>query len=159
MINVIVFGRQWARDQWLSDYGKSWAKKVFISECERPVYPNKKFIQRISGILWPLTFIFSKIHSFLFIGDNLFQVHYTGVIQLSEDLDLSNSRYRKTFLLILQPNLLQGNQFTCSKQKNYTFCSNTFLFCSFSFSTCIEIPQNILGFPSKSWGTNTLLQL
>ena len=63
-----------------------------------------------------LTFIFPEVESVLLVGDDFLQVDDVLVVELAQDLDLSDGRDRKAFLLILQPHLLQGHQ-VCNRER------------------------------------------
>lgn len=56
------------------------------------------------------TFVLFKVQRILFIRDNLFHVDDAAVLELSQDLDLSNGCDGETFLFIVQTHFLQSHQ-------------------------------------------------
>lgn len=55
-------------------------------------------------------FYFFKVKCILFVRDNFPQIHYIFMVELSQDFYLANSRDRKAFLFILQPDFFQSHQ-------------------------------------------------
>ena len=53
-----------------------------------------------------------EVHGLLFVGDYLHEVDYIGVLELPQDLYLTNGRDREAFLLIFQAHLFQRHHFT-----------------------------------------------
>ena len=56
-----------------------------------------------------LTSVFAEVNCVLLVRDDLFQVDDGWVVQLTENLDLSDGGDRESLLLILETNFLQRN--------------------------------------------------
>ena len=58
------------------------------------------------------TFVLFKVQRILLVCDNLMEPDYTVMVQLPEDLDLSDCCDWKALFLIVRPHLLQCHQLT-----------------------------------------------
>ena len=56
------------------------------------------------------TFVLLEVECILLVSDNLLHVDHTAMVQLPQDLDLSDGRDGEALLLIIQAHFLQGNQ-------------------------------------------------
>ena len=57
-------------------------------------------------------FFFPEVHSVLFIRDDFFEAYDVLMLKLPQDLDLTDGRDGKTFLLVLQPDFLNTSMST-----------------------------------------------
>ena len=57
-----------------------------------------------------VTFVLLEVERILLVSDDLFHVDHTAMVQLPQDLDLSDGRDGEALLLIVQAHFLQGNQ-------------------------------------------------
>ena len=62
------------------------------------------------------TFIFLEVECISLISDNLDESDNVCMIQLAENLDLTNCSDWKPFHLIFQPDFLQSNNISCRHQ-------------------------------------------
>ena len=57
-----------------------------------------------------VTFVLLEVERILLVSDDLLHVDHTAMVQLPQDLDLSDGRDGKALLFIVQAHFLQGNQ-------------------------------------------------
>lgn len=67
---------------------------------------------------FPHTFVLLEVQCVLFVCDDLLHVDHAAVVELAEDLDLSDGRDGEALLLIVQTHLLQSHQLTLEGRWN-----------------------------------------